>query len=83
MISIFDSGRGDLSGRRRIPIRLCFAGIPISKMRSDGLTIPKRVDQVCKLHLAVRIGVFKCLPLAAQVLELAERHLAVFPSSIE
>jgi len=28
-------------------------------MRSDGLTIPKLVNQIGKLHLAVRIGVLK------------------------
>jgi hypothetical protein len=83
MIGIFDSGRGGLSVLRRIHFCICFAGIPIFKMRSDGLTMLKLVDQIGKLHLANCIGVLKRLPLATQVLELAERHLAVFPSGIE
>ena len=44
---------------RRIPLCMCFAGIPILNMRSDDLTIPKLVVQIGKLHLAVRIGVLK------------------------
>ena len=51
---------------------MCFAGIPIFEMRRDGLTIPKLVNQIGKLHLAVRIGVFKRLALVTQLLELAE-----------
>ena len=78
MIGIFDSGPGGLSVLRRIPLRTRFSGIPILKMRSDGLTIPKFVDQIGKFHLVVRIGVLKRLPLSAQVPELAEGHLAVF-----
>lgn len=56
---------------------MCFARIPIFKMRSDGLAILKLVDQIGKLHLAVRIGVLKRLPLVAQVLEFAERQPSV------
>ena len=52
-----ESRRARLGVMRRIPLCRRFAGIPILEMRSDGLTIPKLVDQIGKFHLAVRIGI--------------------------
>lgn len=64
---------------RRLPLCMHFARISILEVRSDSLAVPKLFDQIGKLHLAVRAGVFKRLPLVPQLFELAERHRAVFP----
>jgi hypothetical protein len=55
-----------------------FAGIPILEMRSDGLTIPKLVDKVGKLHLAIRIGVLKRFPWWLSFLSLLNGILPYF-----